>query len=129
MKSLLPLLLSLALLSGTWVRPMIAASPPLTPVVATWFSNLHPRVGQRETVHVQFWAGKRYLSGARLSVTLRVGTKTVAHLRGTTTDKKGEAWARFTVPKAAAGKWLWAFTGVIYQKRTYTGNNRVLVAR
>jgi hypothetical protein len=108
-------------------------------VVATYFSNLSPKVGERETVAAQFYLYKpetkpHYLPGGHLSVTLKLGTvraaKTVvATLKGTSTDKQGKAYARFVVPKSASGKWLWAYTTVVYKGTAYAGSNRVEIAR
>jgi hypothetical protein len=110
--------------------PVQAASkPPHVPVVATWFSSLHPKVGQHETVYVQFFVAKRHLSGAHLSATVQVGKHSVLHLKGTVTNRQGKAWATFTVPRQARGKKIVVSTSLTYKKRLYTGNNSVTVAR
>jgi hypothetical protein len=130
------LLLSLGVLASLFASsvqgaPRLGTGVPArsVPVVATWFTDLHPRVGQQETVEVQVWSGRRYLAEARLSVILRVGTRTLGHRPGTRTNRQGKALARFRVPRQARGKWLWAFTSLSYRHRVLTGNNRVLVAK
>ena len=97
-------------------------------VVATWFSNLHARVGLRESVYVQVMQGKQNLAGARLSVTITYG-KHALKLNGTTTNKRGMAWASFTVPRQARGATLWALTTVSYKGHRYSGSNHVKVAK
>jgi hypothetical protein len=127
------LVVSLALIRGT---ASVHAAPSRTgpiPVVATFFSNLSPRVGQRETVSVQFYLYQRsrrpqYVSGARLSVSLQLDKKIVMTVRGTMTNKQGRASAKFTVPKEAGGRWLWAFTKLSYKGKLYGGSNRVKIA-
>src|SRR5579864_7156315 len=68
------------------------------PVVATYFSNLAPKVGQHETVTAQFYLYRpkkhpQYLSGGHLTVTLKLGTMKVGRIvltsvKGTTTNKQ-----------------------------------------
>lgn len=109
------------------------------PVVATHFSNLNPKVEQRETVTVQFYLYRpkkhpQYLSGAHLSVTLKlgtmkVGTTVLTTVKGTVTNKQGKAYARFTVPRKAKGKVLWAYTTVSYKGALHMGSNRVRVIK
>ena len=126
------LVLCLLATGGALASPVHAASHGAArsiPVVATWFSSLHPKAGQQETVTVQFFQGKKMLSGAPLTVALKIGTKTITRLKGTRTNKKGEAWAKFTVPKAARGKTLWAYTSLAYHHQVFQGNNRVQVAK
>src|SRR5947207_10295960 len=76
--------------------PRAVHSSPM--VVATWFSNLHPKVGQRETVHVLFFQGTHHFGGALFSATVTYGKHTV-HLKSSKTNGRGEAWAIFTVPR------------------------------
>ena len=127
----LMLVLCLFTLGGTAASPVHAASKPprAIPVVATWFSSLHPKVGQHETVTVQFFQGKKMLSGAPLAVSLKIGAKTIKRLKGTKTNRQGKAWAKFTVPKQARGKTLWAYTSLSYHHQVFQGNNRVQVAK
>ena len=127
------LAVGLAVSGGTTAVHAAAAPPVPIPVVATFFSNLAPRVGQRETVSVQFYLYQRpkrpqYVSGARLAVSLQVGKQVVMTVGGTTTDAQGRASAHFTVPKEAAGRWLWAFSQLSYRGKRYGGSNRVKIS-
>ena len=97
-------------------------------VVATWFSNLHPKVGQQETVHVLFFQGTHRFGGALFSATVSYGKRTV-HLKSSKTTGRGEAWVRFTVPRAARGKTIVAHTVIAFKGHRYTGSNHVNVAR
>jgi hypothetical protein len=140
-----PIVVLLGLAAATGIPARVTASSPPPPprkpitVVATYFSNLSPKVGQHETVTAQFYLYQpkkkpQYLAGGHLSVTLKVGTvkvakSVVATLKGTSTNKRGKAYARFTVPKSAAGKWLWAYTTVRYKGAAYGGSNRVKIAK
>jgi hypothetical protein len=103
-----------------------AQSSPM--VVATWFSNLHPKVGQRETVHVLFFQGTHRFGGAVFSATVTYGKRTV-RLKSSKTTTRGEAWANFTVPRDARGRTLTAHAVVTYKAHRYTGSNHVNVAR
>ena|SRR5579859_4145037 len=137
-----PLLGLLGLAVAAAIPPHASAaspSPKPVTVVATYFSNLSPKVGQHETVTAQFYLYRtkqkpQYLLGGHLSVILKtgtskIGTTALATLKGTTTNKQGKAYARFTVPKAAAGKWLWAYTKLTYKGTQYGGSNRVKIAK
>jgi hypothetical protein len=106
--------------------PEMAHSSPM--VVQTWFSNLHPKVGQQETVHVLFFQGRHGFGGALFSGTVTYGKHTI-RLKSSKTNGRGEAWANLTVPRAARGKTLAAHTVLVYKGHRYTGSNRVNVAR
>ena len=106
--------------------PWAVHSSPM--VVATWFSNLHPKVGQRETVHVLFFQGTHHFGGALFSATVSYNKRTV-HLKSSKTNGRGEAWANFTVPRAARGRTLAADAVLVYKGHRYTGSNHVNVAR
>ena len=129
-------LLLLVLVTAVGVPSSLAAkpAPKQIPVVATYFSNLTPRAGQRETVTAQFYLlylpkkSPHYLSGAHLAVTLELGKKVLMTVKGGTTDRKGKATAHFVVPAKAKGKWLSALTKVSYKGKVYGGSNRVKVA-
>jgi multidrug efflux pump subunit AcrA (membrane-fusion protein) len=96
------ILLGLAAGIGAPARTAAASTPKPVPVVATSFSDLARKVGQPEIVTAQFYlrrAKKRpqYVSGARLSVLIEVGTMkggntVLARLKGTTTDKQGKTF-------------------------------------
>jgi hypothetical protein len=134
MKRLLTLLtIGLALSAGVPHAANAAISSharqaSMPPIVATWFSNLHARVGLRESVYVQVMQGKQNLAGARLSVTITYA-KHALKLKGTTTDKHGMARASFTVPRQARGATLRALTTVSYRGHQYLGSNQVKVAK
>ena len=134
MKGLLALVtIGLALASGVPQEANAAVCgcaqrAPVPVVLATWFSNLHPVAGQRETVYVQFTQGKRALAGAHLSVTIAYGKRHLK-LKGTTTNKRGMAWVPFTIPRQARGETLWALTTISYRGHWYRGSNRVKVAK
>ena len=106
--------------------PRAAQSSPM--VVATWFSNLHPKVGQQETVHVLFFQGTHHFGGALFSATVSYNKRSV-HLKSSKTNGRGEAWANFTVPRAARGSTLTAHTVLVYKGHRYTGSNHVSVAK
>jgi hypothetical protein len=97
------------------------------PVVATWFSDLHPKAGQHVKIYVQFFTGKQRIAGARVSAAIYVGDQRRA-LRSATTNRLGIAQVTLTVPKAAEGKWLRAATTAVYRHHRYAGSNRVKVA-
>jgi hypothetical protein len=134
-----PLLLVLAIgiglagsASAVRAAPRLPARP--IPVVATYFSNLSPKVGQTEMITAQFYLYQRserpkYVTGAHLTVSLQLGKKVLQTVRGTATNKQGKAFARFAVPKIAGGKWLWAYTKLRYKGTLYGGSNRVKIAR
>jgi hypothetical protein len=128
------LAINIALSAGAAAVHAAPQSPHPIPVVATYFSNLSPRVGQTETVTAQFYMYQKskkpqYVPGAHLTVSLQLGKKVLRIVKGTTTNKHGKAFARFTVPKAAAGKMLWAYTKLLYKGAQYGGSNRVKVAK
>lgn len=95
-------------------------------VLATWFSNNRPMVGQKEAVYVQLFRDDHRFGGAPMTATIQ-GAATKLHLRGTRTNKQGIAYANFTIPLHTAGHWLRAFTSVKYRGTTYIGTNRVKV--
>jgi hypothetical protein len=128
MKRLL-LLASLGLsliLGASTVQAALSAQRQPAPVVATWFSNLRPVSGQRETLYVQFSRGKQPLAGGRLSATIRY-VRHALRLRGTTTNRQGKAWTRFTVPHGLKGQLLLATTTIVFQGQRYLGSNHVRV--
>jgi hypothetical protein len=137
-----PLLVLLGL-AGTAILPAhsvaaTSSSKPV-PVVATFFSNLAPRAGQHETVTVQYYLftprkKPQYIRGAHLSVTvelgtMKIGTRVLKTVRGTTTNSQGKAFATFTIPGKAKGKVLWAYTTVTSKGVRHVGSNRVIVDR
>ncbi|PZS01094.1 MAG: hypothetical protein DLM70_12590 [Chloroflexi bacterium] len=96
------------------------------PVAATWFSNLHPASGQRETLYVQFSRGKHGLGGGHLSATVRSGSH-VMHLTGGTTNAHGIASVTLAVPHGLKGKVLHAVTTIVFKGQRYLGSNHVRV--
>ena len=103
-----------------------AHSSPM--VVATWFSDLHPKAGQQETMHALFFQGTHRFGGALLSATVTYGKSTV-RLKSSKTNGRGEAWTTFTVPRNARGSTLAAHAVLVYKGHRYTGSNHVNVAK
>src|SRR5579862_1864317 len=96
---------AVAVLAGVVLAASVGnaeASQP-APVVATWFSVLHPVVGSMETIHVHFSKGNAAIAGASFSARLTYG-KSHLDLKGGKTGRHGNASASFTVPKSAKGK-------------------------
>jgi len=120
-------ILSLGLAMAVGIVPVAGAAKTRRPVVATWFSNLHPKAGQHVKIYVQFSIGKQRITGARVSAAIYVGDQRRA-LRSTTTNRQGIAQITLTVPQAAQGKWLRAVTTAVYRHHRYAGSNRVKVA-
>jgi hypothetical protein len=107
-------------------------TPTLTPqvVVATFFTELHPVAGRAATVQVEFFRvlhGNQRLAGARLSLAITYGKKTL-HAKGGITNKKGLATASFIVPHVPKGTILHAATTLLYKGKQYQGSNQVKVA-
>jgi len=127
----------LLLLASLWLTQILGTSPVHAapsahglpaPVVATWFSNLRPVSGQRETLSVQFSQNNHGLAGGRFSATVRYGTR-VMHLTGGTTNGHGIASVAFAVPRGLEGKKLLATTTVVFKGQRYLGSNHVTVVR
>ncbi len=96
------------------------------PVVATWFSNLHPAPGQREVLNVQFFRSKQGLAGGRFSATIHDGRHTM-RVKGGITNARGIASASFTIPRGLGGTVLHAASVVLFKGMQYRGSNHVRV--
>jgi|SRR5579884_2106459 len=140
MRRLIPMLLAATLAVPTLAAPTLThaakakptatAKPSSSPVVVEWFSNLHVKTGQRDTVYVQLLEGKKGVKGAKLTATLVVHKKTVLkRITGTTTDKTGKAFAKFTVPKLNAGTKLTVNVSLKVGKHSYPGVNTLTIAK
>lgn len=111
--------------------------PPLPPTRASvtapsvfeWFSNQHPKAGQRDTVYAELIQGKKGIPGAALMVTVLRGKKVALRVHGTKTDKHGKAHASFVVPKSAGGMSLLVFVSLQQGRQSILGRATLLVAR
>lgn len=119
---------ALAPLQGVSAAPASRASTrSFAPVVVESFSAAHPRVGQHLAVNVRFLNNNRPVAGAHLTATLHLGKKSLETVHGSTTDRKGNAHAGFTVPKAARGKTLRVSVSLSYKGHTYPGRDDLKV--
>lgn len=117
------------LLTGALAVPLGASAQaphgthPISPVVVERLALIHPHPGQRDTVYARLLNGMAPVRGARLTARLVVRGRTLATVRGTATNRHGEAQARFRVPAAAAGRKLHVVVHLRYRTQVFTGTN------
>lgn len=95
--------------------------------VLEWFSPLHPKAGQHETVYARLWIGKKPVAGAHLVAIVREGSHVVHRVRGTTTNKRGQAHARFSVPRSMKGKTLTVRVTLTFRRSRIFGSDKLIV--
>jgi hypothetical protein len=128
MRSIRPALTVLAL-TCTLAIPhrALARAPegthPISPVVVERLSLIHPHAGHRDTVYARLVNGMAPITGARLTARLVVRGHTLGIVRGTSTNRHGDASARFIVPAVAAGRKLHVVVLLRYGKQVFTGTN------
>lgn len=96
---------------------------PISPVVVERLALIHPHPGQRDTVYVRVVNGTTPVKGAQLTAQMVVRGHLLGSVRGTTTDRRGQASARFTVPTTTARQKLQVVVLLRYGTQVFTGTN------
>lgn len=129
---LAPLALSLFISAPHVLAAGKKATPaPVVPasVVMEWFNPLHPHAGQSTTIYAQMWIKNKPVRGAHLSAVVLEGTRVLAHLRGSATDRSGKALAHYAVPASLKGKTLSVQVTLTYHGAHYSGKNQLQILK
>jgi hypothetical protein len=88
-----------------------------------WFSARTAHPGQSEVVYARLWIQNRAVSGARLVATVKAGKRVLLTARGTTTNARGQATARFTVPRLPHSTSLQIIVTLYLKAQAFVGTN------